>query len=161
MTKKYSWQQDKWPNFSYNKDRFIKFEQKFLHSSGISIGTQRVLSDKDMEKIKISFLSMEAMNTSEIEGEILNRESLQSSIKQYFNLKKPLSNNYPRENGIAKMMVDLYLNSNKSLSHKTLFSWHKMLMNGRVDLDAVGKYRFHKEPMQIISNINHAAAACS
>ena len=49
------------------------------------------------------------------------------------------------------MMIDLYRNFDDKLSHSALFRWHKMLTNGRRDLQAIGKYRNDSEPMQIVS----------
>jgi Fic family protein len=49
------------------------------------------------------------------------------------------------------MMVDVYVNYNKPLTHQTLSLWHKMLTYGRRDLKVIGNYRKHKEPMQIVS----------
>ncbi len=152
MSNTYVWQKDDWHDFSYDKNRLSKLEKRFLHSSRILIGAQKKLSSQEKEEIKISFLSNEALNTSKIEGEILNRKSLQSSIKQYFQLKTPVSKQYPRENGMAKMMVDLYLHYKTPLSQKMLFSWHQMIMNGRTDLESVGQYRSHEDPMQIVSH---------
>ena len=147
----YCWQQDDWRNFSYDVQKLKEFERQFLHLSGVGIGIYKALSDDDKEAIKISFLSNEALGTSEIEGLILDRDSLQSSIQRYFQFKSPLSKNHPRENGIAQVMVDLYRHFDAPLSHKMLFDWHRMLMNGRTDLEAVGQYRFHDDPMRIVS----------
>ena len=51
---------------------------------------------------------MEAMKTSEIEGEILDRESVQSSVRRHFGLATENKRIRPAERGIAEMMVDLY-----------------------------------------------------
>jgi len=152
MNNTYIWQQKNWQSFSYDLKELKKLEEQFLHYSGISIGAQKVLSSEEKEEIKILLLSEEAINTAKIEGEFLNRESLQSSIKEYLQLKDPISKNYPQENGMAKMMVDLYLNFQTPLTQEMLFSWHQMTMNGRTDLESIGAYRSHEEPMQIISN---------
>ena len=49
------------------------------------------------------------------------------------------------------MMVDLYRNFKEDLSHERLFLWHSMLMNGRRDVEHIGSYRKHEDPMQIVS----------
>jgi Fic family protein len=49
------------------------------------------------------------------------------------------------------MMVGLYKTSSEPLSGKMLFEWHRMLMSGRRDLTAVGRYRTSAEPMQVVS----------
>ncbi len=151
MAQPYSWQQAGWRNFSYEASFFTDAERQFIYQSGISIGIQKSLSVDDREAIKIASLSDEALNTSEIEGEYLDRDSLQSSIQRYFQLKKPHPNSNPRENGIANMMVDMHLTFDEPLTHDKLFAWHAMVMNGRTDVEAVGQYRFHDEPMQIMS----------
>lgn len=154
MKTHYAWQQSDWPNFTYDVSALEKFEHQFLHLSGIAVGIQKSLTVSEKEHIKISFLSDEAEDTSAIEGVILDRDSLQSSIQRYFQFKSPLSKNHPRESGIAQMMVDLYINYDSPLSHDTLFAWHQMLMNGRTDLEAIGQYRFHQDPMRIVSRRN-------
>ena len=147
----YAWQQNSWRHFAYDGLKLEAFERQFLHLSGVGIGIYKALSDDDKEAMKISFLSNEALGTSEIEGLILDRDSLQSSIQRYFQFKNPISKSYPRENGIAQVMVDLYRQFDAPLSHEMLFNWHQMLMNGRTDLEAIGQYRFHDDPMRIVS----------
>lgn len=71
------------------------------------------------------------MKTSEIESEILNRESVQSSMKRNLRLIADNRKFPPAEFGVSEMIVDLYINFDKSLSHYQLFSWYKMLTNGR------------------------------
>lgn len=101
--------------------------------------------------MKINLLSDEAFKTSEIEGEILNRDSLQSSLLQNFGLSKNHTRIPPAEKEITDMMIDLYENFSQDLNHETLLKWHKMLINGRYDLQDIGRYRSKKEPMQLVS----------
>src|SRR5690606_23492865 len=42
------------------------------------------------------------------------------------------------------------------LSDQMLFDWHNMLFNGRRDLNDIGRYRTHIDPMQIVSGSLHA-----
>jgi Fic family protein len=62
----------------------------------------------------------------------------------------------PAEQGIAQMMVDVYQSFEAPLSQAMLFEWHKMLTNGRRDLNDIGRYRTHSEPMQIVSGSIYA-----
>ena len=151
MAQKYAWQQPDWRQFSYDETQFMPLEMQFQHLAGVVIGVRMGFSGEEQEALYLSFLSDEAAGTSAIEGELLDRDSLQSSIQRYFNLKTAVDKNRPRENGIAQMMVDLYRHFDAPLSHSLLCQWQKLLMNGRTDLDSVGQYRTHTEPMQIIS----------
>lgn len=111
----------------------------------------RHLSREDQNELIVELISNEAMKTSEIEGEFLDRNSLQSSIWREFGLG--ITDHHriqPAEAGIAEMMKDLFSNFISPLTEKTLCNWHEMLMSGRRNIE-IGKYRTHKESMQIVS----------
>ena len=91
------------------------------------------------------------VTTSEIEGEILDRASVQSSIRRQLGLATDRRRVRPQEQGIAEMMVDLYRSFAEPLSDETMFRWHRMLTSGRRDLSDIGHYRTHADPMQIVS----------
>ncbi len=154
-SKKWNWQQSDWPNFSYEVDALTALEQEFLQQAGLSFGIAKHIPDEEQSDIVIHLISDEAYKTSEIEGEFLDRDSLQSSIKRHFGLKAPFSHNHPAENGIAEMMIDLYQHYDQPLTHELLWTWHQMLMNGRRDLHDIGCYRTHNEPMQVVSGYLH------
>ena len=147
----WNWQQKGWPQFIYNERDFIEYEQQFFEKAGIIHGSIQHIDEADQEILKIDLLSDEAFKTSEIEGEILNRDSLQSSIKRQFGLQTDHRRIGPAEQGVAEMMVHLYKNYDTPLDHATLYLWHKMITNGRFDLTDIGRYRTHEDPMQIVS----------
>ena len=147
----WNWLLKEWPNFSFNKEVLMKLEQSFIENNGIVLGVLKHIDDKSKDDLLVEILSNEALKTSEIEGDFLNRESLQSSIKRNLGLTTEKRKVPPAEFGISEMMVDLYLNFDSVLSHEQLFDWHKMITNGRRDLENIGKYRTHSEPMQVVS----------
>jgi len=148
---KWNWQHKNWPQFSFNKDEITKLEVEFIFNCGLVFGVYKHLQEAEQENLKIELIASEALKTSAIEGETLNRDSLQSSIKRSFNLATNSKKIPPAEKGISDMMIDLYRNFDDNLSHAALFRWHEMLTNGRRDLSDIGKYRTHDEPMQIVS----------
>ncbi len=152
----WNWQLEEWPNFTCNQGDLAPYEARFLEQAGILIGTSSHLSKTDQVDLSVSIMSLEALYTSSIEGEILDRESVQSSIQRALGLKTPHRKHRPAENGIAEMMVDLLKTSKEPLSHEMLYRWHAMMMNGRRDLDQIGAYRTHDDPMQIISGASYA-----
>ncbi len=147
----WNWQKRDWPHFTYNKKPLEDLEAQFLQYSGILIGSFQHLSQDDKEEFTVSLITDEAAKTSEIEGEYLNRDSLQSSIRKQFGLETDNRKVPPAEQGIAQLMVDLYQSFKNPLTHDYLFSWHEMVTNGRRDLKDVGCYRTHSEPMQVVS----------
>ncbi len=114
-------------------------------------GTFQHLGPDDKDQLTIEALSTEALTTSEIEGEILDRASVQSSIRQQLGLGNDRRRVKPAEQGIAEMTVDLYRTFAEPLSDDMLFGWHRMVVNGRRDLKDIGAYRTHKTPMQVVS----------
>jgi Fic family protein len=149
--KGWNWQQDDWPRFRYEKPALDEREAKFLLHGGLLLGAFLHIRDDDQSALTVDLMSEEALKTSEIEGEYLNRESVQSSFRRNFELQTDARRIAPAEQGIADLMTDLYRNFADPLMHETLFRWHGMLTAGRRDMKNIGAYRTHDEPMQIIS----------
>ncbi len=152
---KWNWQQKDWPNFTYNIEEIRETEDSMLFESGVLFGAFKHLSQESQNYLKIEILSNEALKTSEIEGEYLDRDSLQSSLLLQFGLKNDNRKIRPAEKAISELMIDLYNNYQNPLSHQSLHNWHKILMGSRADLNDIGRYRSSNEPMQIISGPIH------
>lgn len=152
----WNWQQPDWPNFNYDKSLIDDFEKQLLLGAGLLFGAFKHLNEEDKRQLTIELISNEALKTSEIEGEYLDRDSLQSSIRRQFGLIADNRKISPAEQGIAEMMVNVYRSFEAPLSHAMLLEWHKMLTNGRRDLNDIGCYRTHSEPMQIVSGAIYA-----
>ena len=151
----WNWQQTDWPHFTYDRKALDGLEAQFLRLAGESLGAFKHVSEEDKNRLKVELISEEALQTSKIEGEILDRDSLQSSIGRQFGIQTDNRRIPPAEQGVAAMMVDLYKSFDAPLSHDTLFEWHSMLMNGRRDLRTMGAYRTHADPMQVVSGAMH------
>lgn len=152
---KWNWQQQDWPRFRYDSKTLAPLEERFLHHSGLLFGAFKHITDEEKAGLTVDLISNEALKTSEIEGELLNRDSIQSSLRRNFGLETDNRKIPPAERGIAEMMLDLYRSHAKPLTHKTLYSWHAMLTRGRRDLENIGRYRTHADPMQIVSGPLH------
>ena len=151
MNKNWNWLHKNWPNFTYDKEVIEPLELFFSKNTGLVLGAIKHIEGVSKNNLLVEILSEEALKTSEIEGEVLNRESVQSSIKKNLGFATDKKKIAPAEFGISEMMVDLYHHFHKPLSHNQLFEWHKMLTNGRRDLADIGKYRTHEDPMQVVS----------
>src|SRR5438309_823314 len=147
----WNWQQPDWPNFTWDKTRLAQAEQQFLIGAGTLVGAVKHLGVDEHNQITVEAISTEALTTSEIEGEILDRASVQSSIRRQLGLATDNRRVGPAERGIAEMMVDLYRSFATPLSDEILFAWHRMLVSGRHDLKDIGRYRRGNDPMQVVS----------
>ena len=152
----WNWEQPGWPEFTYDSGALKPLERQFLLRSGEFIGAFKHVGPEDRDMLKIELISDEALKTSEIEGEVLNRDSVQSSLRRQFGLGTDGRRIPPAERGIAEMMVNLYRSFGDPLTHETMFAWHNMLMSGERGVQVVGGYRTHSDPMQVVSGSIHS-----
>lgn len=152
----WNWQKPDWPNHTWDASRLREAEEQFLLGSGMFAGSIKHLNEQNRELLTIEAISTEALTTSEIEGEILGRASVQSSIRRQLGLAADHRRVRPAEQGIAEMMVSLYRSFSEALTDEVLFEWHRMLTNGRRDLKNIGRYRTSAEAMQVVSGSLYA-----
>lgn len=152
---KWNWEQPDWPRFRYDTAALEPLERAFLLQAGEFIGACRHVAEADRDALRIELISDEAVKTSEIEGELLNRDSVQSSIVHQFGLGPDNPRIAPAERGIVRMMVDLYRTFASPLGDRTMFRWHGMLLEGNGDIEVVGGYRRRPDSMQVVSGPLH------
>lgn len=145
------WLQKDWPHFKYNSNSMVELEKQFLKNAGYLSGVYRHIPTSGQDELIIDLISEEALQTSAIEGEFLDRSSVQASLRRNFGLITDERSSPPSERGIAYMMTDLYKNFASPLTEDVLCDWHLNLLGARSDLNSVGSYRRHVEPMQIVS----------
>lgn len=148
---KYIWQREKWPAFRYNltgiQDQILRFTEK----TGRVDGLLSALPESIKTEAIIDLMVAEAVKSSEIEGEMLSRPDVMSSIKNNLGLNaQPKRVGDRRAEGIAELMVCIRNDFARQLSRKMLFEWHSMLMMGTPRIKA-GAWRSHSEPMLIVS----------
>lgn len=148
----WNWQQPEWPNFKFNRDQLVEIEAQFLLQGGTLAGAFKHLNQPDENELMVEVLASETVLTSAIEGEILDRDSVRASIRKQLGLSFDVRKISPKEIGASELNALLLNSYNEELSHKNLFHWHKLLMNGS-QKTLTGKYRTHQEPMQIVSRI--------
>lgn len=154
QTTQWVWQQEDWPNFTW-QDNII---QPLLHSArlkqGVLLGRASTISNSDHSTSELDALLQNVITSSAIEGEALNAQSVRSSLAKRLGLDGEL--NYPtsdRSEGLAEMMIDAITHLDQPLSLDRLFQWHQWLF---VENDIwsggmrVGSLR-GDEPMQVVS----------
>jgi len=146
----WSWQQPNWPEWQYNAATLANKEKQFLLQTGSLGGALSHINADDQDAITIELLSNEALKTSEIEGEYLDRASVQSSIQREFGLSVAKKGGR-REAGMATLMHELHTSFDKPLSHETLHAWHALICGGQTGIKIIGAYRTGGDPMQIVS----------
>lgn len=83
---KYNWQLSDWPDFKYNLDKVEDILFEFVERAGRLSGILQGLPEDAQTEAVIGIMVAEAIKTSEIEGEDLNREDVISSIRKNLGL---------------------------------------------------------------------------
>ena len=148
----WNWELPDWPRFIDDPAQIMEIEKQFLLGMGSAVAYLKTISESEYRGFIVEILSLEGLESSRIEGEILDRESLQSSIKHHFGLQSPLKRGGDQESRMAELLCRVYDSFGEPLTHEMLFEWHSILFKGSSHIAECGKYRSHEEPMQIVSN---------
>lgn len=126
--KKWIWQQENYPNFTYDSQKLENLIQKVSIEQGYLIALSQTMDNKTIIQRQIEALENEAINTSLIEGEVLNRDSVKASIAKKFGFedidyKKVIEST----DNLIGIIIDANTNYNEDLTLERLFGWHNAL----------------------------------
>ncbi len=145
-----------WPRFHWSIERLagrlaaVRLRQGRLlgrmEAMGFSLRAEAVLHSRIEEVLK----------SSEIEGEILDREQVRSSIARRLGMNIGALASTSREiEGVVEMVLDATQNYYKPLTRERLFSWHASLFptgHSGMSKIKIGAWRDDaKGPMQVVS----------
>lgn len=145
------WQYPEFPNFYCSE---LKTEH-LLYKFGQLHMLQTLIAKDFSSELLIDSLENEIFSTSAIEGDILQRSSVRSSINKLLRLGLDIQNyggNYHIEN-LVQIITDAKTNLN-TLDSQRLFAWHNALFQfnqAGLKKISIGRYRRHIEEMQIVS----------
>ena len=147
----YNWQLENWPHFEYNSKKFDDLSMQFFKNAGQSAGVTAHLNSKENKESILQILIQEAMKTSAIEGEMISRVDVVSSIRKNlgFSTNTKLIKD-KRTLGVAEAIVKSRNEYDLDLTESMLWSWHSSLLAHDKNI-IKGAWRTHKEPMQIVS----------
>ncbi|MDA1354018.1 MAG: Fic family protein [bacterium] len=158
MPHKWCWEHNNWPQFEYDSVLMDAREDEFWHESGKLWGASTHLTENNKTELRIELMSDEAIFNAEIEGEFLERDSVQRSLKRHFGLAKNDTATLSKggEDGMVELMLDMQQAFDAPLCETSLMRWHSQLLAGREQELSVGQYRTGNEPMQIVSGAIYA-----
>ena len=144
---------DNWWEFSYDTELVIKELGRVRAKQGMVLGRMLSLGFDFQDEAVLSSMSLELVQSSEIEGEKLNFDEVRSSIARRLGIETagvvPVSRYV---DGVVEMLLDATQRYAEPLTHDRLFGWHNVLfptgISGLYRID-VGKYR--RGEMQVVS----------
>ena len=105
-----------------------------------------------IEDATIDLMFSEAIKTSAIEGEYLDRKSVRSSLLSLMTSDSLPDNSDQKAAGAASLLVDVRKNWHASLTNELLGKWQSMAVpEQRYTPILRGAYRNEPSPMQIVS----------
>jgi Fic family protein len=149
----YNWQQPDWPHFRYDLSELHKTLLSIAEKTGFIAGKLAHLSENQQTEALINIVVDEAVKTSEIEGEYINRQDVRSSVINKLGLEQKIIKIHDkRAQGVVDMMFDVRNTFKQPLTQSKLLEWHKMLLSETGDSKLeIGHWRTHKEAMTIVS----------
>ncbi len=146
------WKHPNWPNFQYSEHEFIEHSAEFRIQSARLMGRVEALPDRYQRDTIIDLMLSEAIKTSEIEGEKLDRSSVRSSLIALISSDSNMLSNDLKAAGAASLLVDVRKNWSTPLTHKLLGQWQTMAVpEQHSNVIMRGLYRNDPEVMQIVS----------
>ena len=152
----YIHEQSEWPRFRWSNEAISAQLAAVRHRQGRLIGRMEALGFDLQAEAVLQTLTEDVVKSSEIEGEILDKEQVRSSIARRLGMDAgalaPVDRNVE---GVVEMMLDATQNYAKPLTEARLFDWHAALFpTGRSGMlrIVVGAWRNASSgPMQVVS----------
>jgi len=154
--KTYIYQQEDWPDFTWNINELSDLLAIVRNKQGRLIGKMEALGFHLQNEAFLETLTTDILKSTEIEGIILNKAEVRSSVARRLGIDiGGLSPTNRDIEGVVDMMFDATTNFDKSLTKQRLFNWHYALFpTGRSGMYKiiVGNWRDDSTgPMQVVS----------
>ena len=151
---KWIWEYEEYPNFKYDKDRLSLILRDIAYEQG-KLKAFMLLMDQESTKYSLATtLENEIIASCQIEGEILNRQSVRSSIKQKLGLEShEYYNAIRKEDNYVEILIDANTHYGQALNLEKIFGWHHaMFEKGYSGFSKIKVAQFRGDgSMQVVS----------
>jgi len=152
----YIWELPDWPHFRWEAERLLEPLGVAHRKEGLLLGSMARLGFDLKLTAEVEAITEEALKSSEIEGEMLSRDSVRSSVARRLGVPEAaLAPEDRKVEGIVSMTLDATKKYAEPLTRERLFGWHAALFpTGYSDLRQikVGGWRDDADgPMQVLS----------
>ena len=150
---KYIHERPGWPQFHWDQAGLTKQLASVRHRQGRLIGRMHALGFPMTEEAVLETSTEDVLKSSEIEGEILDKDQVRSSIARRLGMDAGALPAADRNvEGVVEMMLDATQKFKEPLTDERLYGWHASLFPTRrsgMSKIIVGAWR--NGPMQVIS----------
>ncbi len=154
--KKYIYQQNNWPEFSWDDQELSETLGRVRYIQGKILGKMESLGFELRKEAALETLTVDVIKSSEIEGEILNQDQVRSSIARKLGMDISGLIPFDRDvDGVVDMLVDATQSYDEPLTIERLHNWHNALFPaGQSGMYKIitGDWRDDSNgPMQVVS----------
>ena len=152
----YIWEQQEWPDLTWEDGRLLEPLAAARLKQGRLLGSMARLGFDLKLEAQLEALTEDVIKSSEIEGEVLDRDSVRSSIARRLGVPAAaIASADRRTEGVVEMMLDATENYEALLTPERLFGWQASLFpTGYSGMHKVktGAWRDDSAgPMQVVS----------
>ena len=151
----YVWQHPNWPRLTWRAAALLPLVSRGRKAQGILLARVRSLGFEREGEAQAAILTEEALKTSAIEGERLNRETVRSSVARHLGLPTAGLPAATRSvDGLVEVLLDATQNYGQPLTAARLKRWQAALFpTGQSGLKTIrtGKWRGPRLAMQVVS----------
>lgn len=110
-------------------DRLARAEWMFLGEAGLTAGKARHLTASQQSDLIIDIMTQGAVATSEISGELLDQDAVESSIRRQMgmSLEDDCGGPGPAESGAAGLVVAVARSQSQPVNRRRLEQWHELI----------------------------------
>ncbi len=153
---KYIYQKPDWPHFFWNSEKLLTLLTEVRNLQGRIVGQMSVLGFALKNQANLEILTQDVLNSSEIEGEILDKNQVRSSIARRLGLDvSGLVSSDRNVDAVVEVMIDATKNFDQPLTRERICGWHNTLFStGYSGMFKVRSGRFRDDssgPMQVVS----------
>lgn len=152
----YIYEAQDWPRFRWVHERLASRLVDVRHRQGRLIGRMEGLGFQLRAEAALQALAEEVIKSSEIEGEILDREQVRSSLARRLGVDiGGLTLAERNVEGVVEMILDATQRYAEPLTRSRLFAWHAALFptghSGMAKIKVGGWRTDQSGPMQVVS----------
>jgi Fic family protein len=149
----YIYERENWTDFRWDNDKLSHKLGNIRHLQGCLLGQMNALGFPLIEEATLLSLTLDAVDTSKIEGEFLDPEQVRSSIARKMGIENAEFVAASRNvEGIVDVLLDATQHFVAPLSHERLFGWHNALFqSGYGGVAKIDVARYRSVGMKVVS----------
>ncbi len=149
----YIYDQADWPKFTWRDERIRDLLISVRHQQGLLLGGMRSIGFQLTDETVLAALTQDVIKSSEIEGELLDKTTVRSSVARHLGMDIGALGPIDRTvEGIVEMILDATQKYNEPLTQERLYAWHASLFpTGYSDCRPIHVAGWRRGPVHIVS----------